>query len=148
MGADAFFFSGLPLQEQAKAYDALKKPLMMGATPTLTGAEAKANKVSLLFCHVENVGIGAIHQALKELKTTDKYETAAKVMLSAEVNQKLVAQPDWTARAQIQHHQNLVQLPDITLRRLTCAAVPLYSGEGPPNDSRRRHLSGRVVQRR
>ncbi len=98
-GADAFFFSGLPLQEQAKAYDALKKPLMMGATPTLTGAEAKANKVSLLFCHVENVGIGAIHQALKELKTTGKYETAAKMMLSAEVNQKLVAQSDWTARA-------------------------------------------------
>src|SRR6266446_4636176 len=98
-GADAFFFSGLPLQEQAKAYDALKKPLMMGATPTLTGAEAKANKVSLLFCHVENVGIGAIHQALKELKSTGKYETAAKMMLSAEVNQKLVAQSDWTARA-------------------------------------------------
>lgn len=98
-GADAFFFSGLPLQEQAKAYDVLKKPLMMGAGPALTGTEAKANKVSLLFCHVENVGIGAIHQALKELKTTGKYENAAKMMLSADITQKLASQPEWTARA-------------------------------------------------
>jgi methylisocitrate lyase len=98
-GADAFYFSGLPLQEQPKAWDVLKKPLMMGAGPTLTGAQAVANKVSLLFCHVENVGIGAIHQALKELKTTGKYENAAKMMLPGDVSQKLAMQSEWTARA-------------------------------------------------
>jgi 2-methylisocitrate lyase-like PEP mutase family enzyme len=98
VGAEAFYFSGLALQEQGKAYDFLKKPLMMGATPTLTGAQAKANKVSMLFCHVENVGIGAIHQALKELKTTGKYENAARMMLPADVTQKLVSQPDWLER--------------------------------------------------
>ena len=97
-GADAFFFSGLPLQEQGKAYDVVRKPLMMGANPTLTAAQAKQNKVSMLFCHVENVGIGAIHQALKELKTTGKYENAAKMLLPAEVTQRLVSQSEWLAR--------------------------------------------------
>lgn len=97
-GSDAFYFSGLPLQQQGKAYDVLQKPLMIGANPTLTAAEAKANRVTMLFCHVENVGIGAIHQALKELKTTGKYENAAKMLLPAEVNQRLVSQTDWLAR--------------------------------------------------
>ena len=97
-GADAFFFSGLPLDQQGKAYDVVRKPLMMGANPTLTAAQAKANKVTMLFCHVENVGIGAIHQALKELKTTGKYENAAKMLLPAEVTQRLVTQQDWVAR--------------------------------------------------
>src|SRR5262245_16466621 len=97
-GADAFFFSGLPLEQQGKAYDVVRKPLMVGANPTLTAAQAKANKVTMLFCHVENVGIGAIHQALKELKTTGKYENAAKMLLPAEVSQRLIAQQEWLAR--------------------------------------------------
>lgn len=99
VGADAFYFSGLPLQEQAKAFDVLKKPLMMGASPTLTGAQAKAAKVGMLFVHVERVGIGAIHQALKELKTTGKYENSAKMLLPSEISSKLATESDWQARA-------------------------------------------------
>jgi 2-methylisocitrate lyase-like PEP mutase family enzyme len=98
-GADAFFFSGFSLAEQTKARDAVKRPLMIGGGPTMTPAQWQAAGVSMAFYHVENVALGAIHIALKELKATGKYETAAKMQLSSDMNARLVNSEAHTARA-------------------------------------------------
>lgn len=96
-GADAFFFSGFTLDQQQKAKSLLKKPLMVGASGP--AAEWKARGVDMAFYHVENVGIGAIHMALKELRTTGKFVETAKMQLSSETNAKLIDQDAWRARA-------------------------------------------------
>src|SRR6185295_5897990 len=74
-GADAFFINGFTLDQQQRAKTALKKPLMIGSSGPASEWHAKG--VDMAFYHVEPVGIGAVHMALKELKTTGKFvETA------------------------------------------------------------------------
>jgi 2-methylisocitrate lyase-like PEP mutase family enzyme len=102
-GADAFFFAGLKLEDHPKAYDVVKKPLMTGSGPTTTPEQAKAAKVAMMFSHIEDTGLGAIHAALKEIKATGKYENAAKLTPSRELMDKLVNGPDHMARARKYH---------------------------------------------
>jgi 2-methylisocitrate lyase-like PEP mutase family enzyme len=98
-GADLLFFLGMSLEDSARAADRVRKPLMMSAGPSTTLAQAKAAKVGLLFYHVDYVGLGAIHQALKEWKTTGKVEGAAKLSIGADVRNKLTGADAWISRA-------------------------------------------------
>ena len=53
----------------------------------------------MAYYHVENVALGAIHMALKELKTTGKFIETAKMRLAPDVNAKLIDEEAWRARA-------------------------------------------------
>jgi 2-methylisocitrate lyase-like PEP mutase family enzyme len=96
-GADAFFFSGFTLDQQQKAKNVLKKPLMIGSSGP--AADWKSKGVDMAFYHVENVGLGAIHMALKELKATGQFAETGKMRLSADLNARLVDQAGWQGRA-------------------------------------------------
>lgn len=98
-GADAFFISGFTLDQQQNAKNVLKKPLMIGGGANTTPAEWKAKGVDMAFYHIENSGLGAIYQAIKELKTTGKFVNAAKLNLPNEISSKLVNSTEWQARA-------------------------------------------------
>ncbi len=96
-GADAFYFSGFSLDQQQKAKALLKKPLMVGSSGP--ASEWKSKGVDMAYYHVENVALGAIHMALKELKTTGKFIETAKMRLAPDVNAKLIDDEAWRARA-------------------------------------------------
>jgi len=96
-GADAFYLAGFSLDQQQKARNLLKKPLMVGSSGP--ASEWKSKGVDMAYYHVEYVGIGAIHMALKELKTTGKFDETAKMRLAPELNARLVDQSGWRARA-------------------------------------------------
>ena len=96
-GADAFYLSGFSLDQQQKAKALLKKPLMIGSSGP--ASEWKSKGVDMAFYHVENVALGAIHMALKELKTTGKFIETAKMRLAPDINAKLIDEEAWRARA-------------------------------------------------
>ena len=96
-GADAFYLSGFSLDQQQKAKALLKKPLMIGSSGP--ASEWKSKGVDMAFYHVEYVALGAIHMALKELKTTGKFVETAKMRLASDINAKLIDQEGWRARA-------------------------------------------------
>lgn len=96
-GADAFYFAGFTLDQQQKAKALLKKPLMVGSNGP--ASEWKSKGVDMAYTHVENVGIGAIYMALKELKTTGRFAETAKMQLPADINARLIDQEGWRARA-------------------------------------------------
>lgn len=89
-GADALYFRGMRVEDHPKAYEVMKRPLMNYIGPNLTPADAQKAKIGLIFYHIETIGTGAIHRALKELKNTGKMENAEKMALSEELNAKLV----------------------------------------------------------
>jgi 2-methylisocitrate lyase-like PEP mutase family enzyme len=96
-GADALNFQGFTLDQQLKAKNLLKKPMMMGST--IPPAEWKAKGIDMAYYHVENVGIGAIRVALQELKTTGVFTNAAKMQLPPELTATLIDSASWQARA-------------------------------------------------
>ena len=65
-GADAFFINGYTLDQQQRAKNALKKPLMIGSSGP--AAEWHAKGVDMAFYHIDDIGIGAMYIALKEMK--------------------------------------------------------------------------------
>ncbi len=96
-GADAFFISGFTLDQQQKAKTALKKPLMVGSSGPASDWHAKG--VDMAFYHIDNIGIGAMYMALKEIKATGKFTEAAKMQLPRDVAAKVIDQAEWLARA-------------------------------------------------
>jgi 2-methylisocitrate lyase-like PEP mutase family enzyme len=96
-GADAFFISGFTLDQQQKAKNLLKKPLMVGSSGPAADWHAKG--VDMAFYHIDTIGIGAMYMALKEIKATGKFEQAAKMQLPRDIAAKLINQEEWLARA-------------------------------------------------
>jgi 2-methylisocitrate lyase-like PEP mutase family enzyme len=96
-GADAFFISGFTLDQQQKAKAVLKKPLMIGSSGPASDWHAKG--VDMAFYHIDNIGIGAMYMALKEIKATGKFTEAAKMQLPRDVAAKVIDQAEWLARA-------------------------------------------------
>jgi len=96
-GADAFYLSGFTLDQQQKARTLLKKPLMVGSSGP--AAEWKSKGVDMAYYHVEYAALGAVHMALKELKTTGRFVETAKMRLPADIEARLVDQAGWQARA-------------------------------------------------
>ena len=97
-GADAFFINGYTLDQQQRAKAALKKPLMIGSSARAADWHAKG--VDMAFYHIDDIGIGAMYLALKEMKAKGgPFEEAAKWRLPRELSNKLIEQETWLARA-------------------------------------------------
>ena len=97
-GADAFFINGYTLDQQQRAKNALKKPLMIGSSGPATEWHAKG--VDMAFYHIDDIGIGAMYIALKEMKAKGgPFDEAAKWRLPRDVQARLIDQTDWLARA-------------------------------------------------
>jgi 2-methylisocitrate lyase-like PEP mutase family enzyme len=97
-GADAFFINGYTLDQQQRAKAALKKPLMIGSSGP--AAEWHAKGVDMAFYHIDDIGIGAMYIALKELKARGgPFDEAAKWRLPRDVSARVIDQADWLARA-------------------------------------------------
>ena len=98
-GADVIYFAGMKLQDYPKAQAVIKKPFFHLGNATTTPDEAKAAKVSFIAYHVDGVINAALYQALHELKTTGKYENAAKTTIPREIQARLTQRDDYLARA-------------------------------------------------
>ena len=97
-GADAFFINGYTLDQQQRAKTALKKPLMIGSSGPASEWHAKG--VDMAFYHIDDIGIGAMYIALKEMKARGgPFDEAAKWRLPRDVQARLIEQPEWLARA-------------------------------------------------
>jgi len=97
-GADAFFINGYTLDQQQRAKAELKKPLMIGSSGA--AAEWHAKGVDMAFYHIDDIGIGAMYIALKEMKAKGgPFEDAAKWRLPRDVQAKLIEQSEWLTRA-------------------------------------------------
>jgi len=98
-GADAFFINGYTLDQQQRAKNALKKPLMIGSSGQ--AAEWHAKGVDMAFYHIDDIGIGAMYIALKEMKAKGgPFDEAAKWRLPRELSARLINQAEWLSRAQ------------------------------------------------
>ena len=97
-GAEAFFISGYTLDQQQRAKNALKKALMIGSSGL--AAEWHARGVDMAFYHIDDIGIGAMYIALKEMKAKGgPFDEAAKWRLPRELSATLINQAEWLARA-------------------------------------------------
>jgi 2-methylisocitrate lyase-like PEP mutase family enzyme len=97
-GADAFFINGYTLDQQQRSKNALRKPLMIGSSGP--AAEWHAKGVDMAFYHIDDIGIGAMYIALKEMKAKGgPFEDAAKWRLPRDVQAKLIDQAEWLERA-------------------------------------------------
>jgi 2-methylisocitrate lyase-like PEP mutase family enzyme len=97
-GADAFFINGYTLDQQQRAKNALKKPLMIGSSGS--AAEWHAKGVDMAFYHIDDIGIGAMYLALKEMKSKGgPFDEAAKLRLPGDVRAKLIDQDGWLSKA-------------------------------------------------
>jgi methylisocitrate lyase len=97
-GADAFFINGYTLDQQQRAKNTLKKPLMIGSSGP--AAEWHAKGVDMAFYHIDDIGIGAMYIALKEMKAKGgAFDEAAKWRLPRDVSARLIDQAEWLARA-------------------------------------------------
>jgi 2-methylisocitrate lyase-like PEP mutase family enzyme len=97
-GADAFFINGFTLDQQQRAKNALRKPLMIGSSGLATDWHAKG--VDMAFYHIDDIGIGAMYIALKEMKAKGgPFEDAAKWRLPRDLSSRLIEQETWLARA-------------------------------------------------
>lgn len=98
-GADVIYFAGMRLADYAKAAAVVKKPLFHLGNATTTPEQAKAAKVNFIAYHVDGVAHGALYQAIHELKTTGKFDTAAKIAVPRDVAAKLTKRDEYLARA-------------------------------------------------
>ena len=97
-GADAFFINGFTLDQQQRAKSALKKPLMIGSSGLASEWHAKG--VDMAFYHIDDIGIGAMYIALKEMKAKGgPFDEAAKWRLPRDLSSKLIEQETWVTRA-------------------------------------------------
>ena len=97
-GADAFFINGFTLEQQQRAKNALKKPLMIGSSGLASEWHAKG--VDMAFYHIDDIGIGAMYIALKEMKAKGgPFDDAAKWRLPRDLSARLIDQETWLARA-------------------------------------------------
>ena len=98
-GADAFFINGYTLDQQQRAKNTLKKPLMIGSSGPAADWHAKG--VDMAFYHIDDIGIGAMYIALKEMKAKGgPFDEAAKWRLPRDVSSRLINQAEWLSRAQ------------------------------------------------
>jgi 2-methylisocitrate lyase-like PEP mutase family enzyme len=100
-GADVIFFSGMRLSDTPKARDTVRKPLMSTVSGTTTPAMLKEGRISLgvYAGQLLQIGLGAAHQALQELKSTGLMTNAAKTSIAGDVYQKLIESQEVNARA-------------------------------------------------
>lgn len=97
LGVDAFYVSGFTLDQQQNLKNRFKKPLMVGSSGPATDWHSKG--VDMAYYHIDTIGLGAMHMALKEIKATGKFVEAAKMILSSDVSAKLIDQAVWLERA-------------------------------------------------
>ena len=63
-------------------------------------AEWHAKGVDMAFYHIDDIGIGAMYIALKEMKAKGgAFDEAARWRLPRDVSAKLIDQSEWLARA-------------------------------------------------
>ena len=98
-GADIIYFAGMPLEDYPKAAAVIKKPLFHLGNARTSPQQAKAAKVDVIAYHVDGVAHGALYQALNELKTTGKFENAAKIAVPREIQAKLTQRDEYAALA-------------------------------------------------
>jgi 2-methylisocitrate lyase-like PEP mutase family enzyme len=100
-GADVIFFAGMRPADTAKARDVVKRPLMSTVNASTTPAMLKEARISLgvYAGQLLQIGLGAVYQALQELKTTGVIANSAKASIPGDVFQKLTGSADVTARA-------------------------------------------------
>ena len=97
-GADAFFINGFTLDQQQRAKSTLRKPLMIGSSGLAVEWHAKG--VDMAFYHIDDIGIGAMYIALKEMKAKGgPFDDAAKWRLPRDLSARLIDQETWLARA-------------------------------------------------
>jgi 2-methylisocitrate lyase-like PEP mutase family enzyme len=97
-GADAFFINGFTLDQQQRAKSTLRKPLMIGSSGLASEWHAKG--VDMAFYHIDDIGIGAMYIALKEMKARGgPFDDAAKWRLPRDLSARLIDQDAWLARA-------------------------------------------------
>jgi methylisocitrate lyase len=97
-GADAFFINGYTLDQQQRAKTMLQKPLMIGSSGP--AAEWHAKGVDMAFYHIDDIGIGAMYSALKEMKAKGgPFGDAAKLRLPPDVRARVIEQDTWASRA-------------------------------------------------
>jgi methylisocitrate lyase len=97
-GADAFFINGYTLDQQQRAKNTLRKPLMIGSSGLASEWHAKG--VDMAFYHIDDIGIGAMYLALKEMKAKGgPFDDAAKWRLPRQLAGQLIDQEAWLARA-------------------------------------------------
>jgi methylisocitrate lyase len=98
-GADVIYFGGMRLEDYPKAATIIRKPLFHLANARTSTEQVKASKVNMVAYHVDSVAHAALYQAIHELRTTGKYENAAKMSLPAEVQAKLSQRDEYLSRA-------------------------------------------------
>ena len=66
-----------------------------------TGSQWHAKGVDMAFYHIDDIGIGAMYIALKEMKAKGgSFDEAARWRLPRDVSARPISQPEWLARAQ------------------------------------------------
>src|SRR5690606_2966414 len=86
-GVDAFYVSGFTLDQQQSLKNQFKKPLMIGSSGPASDWHSKG--VDMAYYHIDTIGLGAMHMALKEIKATGRFVEAAKMILPPDVTAKL-----------------------------------------------------------
>ena len=89
-GADTLYFSGLGMEEYARATDFVNRPLISTVNDTPL-ADLKRYKISLgLYVgHALNVALGAAHESLGELKRTGRVANLGERSLPRDINRIL-----------------------------------------------------------
>lgn len=100
-GADMIFFSGMNLNDTAKAQALVKKPLMSTVNATTAPARLKEAKIAfgVYAGQLLQISLGAAYQALQELKTTGLMTNSLKTQIPTDVYAKLIESAEVTARA-------------------------------------------------
>ena len=102
-GADAFWFPGLPLADNAQASAVVKKPIMSTTGTVEQMKDAKVGWAAILDFGM--ISLGAVRRALQELKTTGAVANATKEALPFEVLRELDHTAEVRSRAK-QYHVN------------------------------------------
>jgi 2-methylisocitrate lyase-like PEP mutase family enzyme len=100
-GADAFWFPGLPLADNAQASLVVKRPIM-----STTGTVDQMKEAKVAFAAILDFGmisLGAVRRALQELKATGAVTNATKEAMPFEVLRELDHTAEVRSRAQKYH---------------------------------------------
>jgi len=100
-GADMIFFSGMNLNDTAKAQSIVKKPLMSTVGGTTTPARLKEAKIQfgVYAGQLLQISLGAAYQALQELKSTGLMANASRNTIPNDIYQRLTESAEVNARA-------------------------------------------------
>jgi 2-methylisocitrate lyase-like PEP mutase family enzyme len=100
-GADVLYFSGLQTQDYPRAVRTVKRPLCTTVAADMPIAEVKRAGIGLaLYTRLlQDIAMGAVHNALLELKTTGMMPNANKIALPRDFSATLIRTWEITGRA-------------------------------------------------